>query len=68
MSLATRHVSWSVGGRRVVDDVSLEVAPGTTLGLLGPNGSGKSSLLRLLAGVRTPSHGQVLLDDDDLAR
>ena len=68
MSLATRHVSWSVGGRRVVDDVSLEVAPGTTLGLLGPNGSGKSSLLRLLAGVRTPSHGQVLLDGDDLAR
>jgi iron complex transport system ATP-binding protein len=68
MSLATRHVSWSVGGRRVVDDVTLDVAPGTTLGLLGPNGSGKSSLLRLLAGVRSPSHGQVLLDGDDLAR
>jgi len=68
MSLATRHVSWSIGARRVVDDVTLDVAPGTVVGLLGPNGSGKSSLLRLLAGVRTPSSGQVLLDGEDLAR
>ena len=66
MSLATRNVSWSVGGRHVVDDVTFDVTPGSTLGLLGPNGSGKSSLLRLLAGVRKPASGQVLLDDADL--
>ncbi len=66
MSLATRNASWSVGGRQVVRDVNLEVTPGTTLGLLGPNGSGKSSLLRLLAGVRKPASGHVLLDGADL--
>ena len=68
MSLATREVSWDVGGRRVVDGVTLDVTPGTVVGLLGPNGSGKSSLLRLLAGTRTPPSGQVLLDGDDLRR
>ncbi|MET0446948.1 MAG: ABC transporter ATP-binding protein [Aeromicrobium sp.] len=68
MSLAARNVSWGIGEKRIVDDVTFDVTPGTTLGLLGPNGSGKSSLLRLLAGVRSPSHGQVLLDGDDIAR
>ena len=68
MSLATREVSWDVGGRRIVDGVTLDVTPGTVVGLLGPNGSGKSSLLRLLAGTRTPTSGQVLLDGDDLRR
>jgi iron complex transport system ATP-binding protein len=68
MSLATRNASWSVGGRQVISDVTLDVPPGSTLGLLGPNGSGKSSLLRLLAGVRKPATGQVLLDGADLRR
>jgi len=65
-SIQARGVSWSAGGRTIVDDVSLDVQPGTTLGLLGPNGSGKSSLLRLLAGVRRPASGTVLLDGRDL--
>ncbi|MCL8249763.1 ABC transporter ATP-binding protein [Aeromicrobium fastidiosum] len=68
MSLSTRDVTWSIGGRRIVDGVTLDVSPGTVVGLLGPNGSGKSSLLRLLAGTRAPSDGQVLLDGVDLAR
>lgn len=66
MSLATRNVTWRIGRKTIVDDVTLDVTPGTTLGLLGPNGSGKSSLLRLLAGVRHPASGQVLLDGSDL--
>lgn len=66
MSLTARNVTWRIGRTTIVDDVTLDVAPGTTLGLLGPNGSGKSSLLRLLAGVRRPASGQVLLDGADL--
>lgn len=45
-----------------LDDVSFDVAPGTTFGLVGHNGSGKSTLLKILAGVFRPSSGAVRVD------
>lgn len=42
-----------------VDDVSLEIEAGTTVGLLGANGSGKSTLLKLIGGIVSPSSGSV---------
>ncbi|MFT4034592.1 MAG: ABC transporter ATP-binding protein [Patulibacter sp.] len=50
----------------ILSGVDLDAPPSTTVGLLGPNGSGKSSLMRVLAGLRRPTSGRVLLDDDDL--
>ncbi|WP_307319609.1 ABC transporter ATP-binding protein [Microbacterium sp. SORGH_AS_0862] len=43
-----------------MDDVSLTIQAGTTVGLLGPNGSGKSTLLKLIGGIVSPSSGRVL--------
>ncbi|TDQ54229.1 ABC transporter ATP-binding protein [Actinorugispora endophytica] len=66
VGLRAEDVSWAVGGRMIVDGVSVEPRTGDTVGLLGPNGSGKSTLLRLLAGVRPASSGVVRLDGDPL--
>lgn len=62
MSLEARNLGWSVRGLPIVQDVNLAVRPGETLGLVGPNGSGKSTLLKMLAGIRKPTAGAVLLD------
>lgn len=50
-----------------LDDVSLEVEPGTILCLLGPSGCGKTTLLRIVAGVEAPSSGSVLIDGQEVA-
>jgi len=68
MSIAAENITWKVGKKVIVNDVSLAVAHGETVGLLGPNGSGKSSLLRVLAGLRRPHKGRVLLDGHNLHR
>lgn len=68
MSISAEHISWKAGKKIIVNDVSLTVAQGETVGLLGPNGSGKSSLLRILAGLRRPDAGCVTLDGQNIAR
>ena len=66
MSIAVRNVSKRFGEFVALDDVSVEVAPGSLTALLGPSGSGKSTLLRVIAGLETPDSGAVLIDDDDV--
>lgn len=51
------QVQFTVGQRRLVDDISLTLPPGEMVALIGPNGAGKSTLLRLLTGFLTPSRG-----------
>lgn len=59
--LAANNLSIDVPGRQLVDSLSLELQEGECCALLGRNGSGKSSLLAVLAGLRRPRIGQVLL-------
>ena len=68
MSICADNITWKVGKKVIVNNVSLKVARGETVGLLGPNGCGKSSLLRILAGLRRPDAGCVTLDGKDIAR
>lgn len=62
MRLCADNVGWAVGGKHIVDGVSLDIVPGETFGLVGPNGSGKSTLLRLLTGLLPRPMGHVHLD------
>lgn len=71
LSLTVRHVSHSYplrdGPLQVLDDVSLDVAPGEFVALIGPSGCGKSTLLRLAAGLDQPSAGDLLADGTRIA-
>ena len=52
--------------RVVLEDVTLEIGEGRTLGLVGPSGSGKTTLARIVAGLETPTAGRVLYRGRDL--
>src|SRR5678815_788417 len=61
--ITVRRVSKRYGGVVALDDVSLDVAHGTTHVLLGPSGSGKSTLLRIVLGVVVADTGEASIDD-----
>ncbi len=57
--IALDGVGKKFGTVRALSNITLEITPGTTVGLLGPNGSGKSTLLKLAAGLLKPTSGTV---------
>ncbi len=54
-----RDMSFSYNGRPVLENVSLQVAPGEFLAILGPNGGGKTTLVKIILGLLTPVSGSV---------
>ncbi|WP_413717167.1 ABC transporter ATP-binding protein [Silicimonas sp. MF1-12-2] len=60
--LSVEGLTRRFGGREVVSDVSLAIAPGQVTCLLGPSGCGKSTTLRIIAGVDRQDTGRVLVD------
>lgn len=66
MILETGDISKSYRGRKVVDNVCVNVSQGEVVGLLGPNGAGKTTSFYMIVGLITPDSGKVLLDGEDL--
>lgn len=60
--LEIRDITRSFDGKRVVDNVSLSIAPGQVTCLLGPSGCGKSTTLRMIAGVEMQDSGTIHVD------
>lgn len=66
LKLQAIDLSKSYRGRKVVDDVELEIGQGEVVGLLGPNGAGKTTTFYILVGLARPDSGRVLLNDDEI--
>lgn len=64
--ITVEHVFFSYGRHiHALEDVSFEIAPGTSTAIIGQTGSGKSTLLRLLCGLETPDEGRVIVAGND---
>ena len=66
LKLQAVELSKSYRGRRVVDDVELEIGQGEVVGLLGPNGAGKTTTFYIIVGLARPDSGRVLLNGDEI--
>jgi len=60
------ELSKSYRGRKVVDNVQIEIAQGEVVGLLGPNGAGKTTTFYMFVGLARPDSGQVLLNGEEI--
>jgi len=67
MSISAQQISFRYPkGPLVLDGISCSITPGAITAIVGPNGSGKSTLIRLLAGLRKPESGQIMIGEADL--
>jgi len=62
-----QHLKKAFGELKVLEDLSLDIEPGTVTAILGPNASGKSTLLKCILGLVNPDAGRILIDDEPIA-
>ncbi len=66
-NVALENVSYAVGRKSILNNVSLNVEAGQVACILGPSGCGKTTLLRLIAGLAHPDAGRILLDSTEVS-
>ncbi|MCC7346932.1 MAG: LPS export ABC transporter ATP-binding protein [Variibacter sp.] len=64
--LVVQGITKTIRGRQIVEDVSLTLRRGETVGLLGPSGAGKTTVFSMVMGVIIPDQGEILLDNEDV--
>ncbi|MAZ50402.1 MAG: LPS export ABC transporter ATP-binding protein [Flavobacteriaceae bacterium] len=68
MKLVANNIFKSYKGRKVVNDVSIEVKQGEIIGLLGPNGAGKTTTFYTIVGLIKPDNGNITINNDDITK
>ncbi|MEG0578975.1 MAG: ATP-binding cassette domain-containing protein, partial [Niameybacter sp.] len=61
-----RNLSYSVGEKHILKQISLAFKPHTIYGIIGPNGAGKSTLLKHIMRIIEPQKGTVFLNNEDV--
>ena len=65
--LELRHIAWELpDGGEIIKDINLTIGDGRLVVVTGPNGVGKTKLAKLIAGIESPSSGQILLDGEEV--
>ena len=64
--LQGENLTYSIDGRAIIEDISLQIAKGEFVGIIGPNGCGKSTLLKNIYRVYQPDGGVAFIDGDDV--
>jgi len=66
--LEIQHLIKMFGNFKATNDISLKVEKGEFVTILGPSGSGKSTVLRMIAGLETPSSGDIFINDKNVTK
>ena len=66
--LEISEVSVELGGKRVLQSINVSLEAGNVLAVLGPSGCGKSTLLKVIAGIVTPTDGQIFWNSSDVLK
>lgn len=64
--LKVEHVSKSFDGEKIIEDISVELREGEIVSLLGVSGGGKTTLFNMIAGLKMPDEGKIILDGEDV--
>jgi ABC-2 type transport system ATP-binding protein len=63
-----KHVTKTIGKKKIIDDLSLEVFEGEVFGFLGPNGAGKTTTIRMMTGLMKLSSGEIIINGTNLKK
>lgn len=67
-AIETHHLTKRYQGLTAVDNLNLSISPGTLYGFIGPNGAGKTTTIRMLAGLLSPTSGDILINGESIAK
>jgi len=68
VAVQIRNLTKRIGDKAIVNDLSFEIHRGEVFGFLGPNGAGKTTTIRMMVGLISKSHGDVLINGIDVSR
>ena len=66
LALELHGIGLRIGGARILEDVSFDVADGEMVGVIGPNGAGKTTLFNVISGLAIPTEGRLTMAGDDI--
>ena len=62
--LAANNIGYSINNTKLFQNINFEAKKGESIYIKGSNGSGKTTLLRIIAGICSPSNGEIIIDEE----